>query len=151
MCNSAGWSGPVKTLPRLWAVGLLSCVILATGGCATSGLGNNSMEPGPASHDLFWPSPPQPPRIRYVGSISSSSDVGVKESWLRKTLGRVFGEKESDTKMLRPYGVYADSERIYVTDPGISVLHIFDMKEKKYFYYRWDQERRIYIANRRCC
>ena len=35
--------------------------------------------------------------------------------------------------MLRPYDVYAHSGKIYVTDPALSLVHIFDFKEKKYF------------------
>ena len=35
--------------------------------------------------------------------------------------------------MLRPYDVYADSEKIYVTDPGLFLIHVFDLKKKRYF------------------
>lgn len=131
--NSLGWLTLVKTLPCLWAVGFSLYVIFATLGCATSQSGNNTMESGLNNPDLFWPSPPQTPRIQYLGSISSPSDVGVKKSWIKKALDRVFGEEDSDIRMMRPYGVCADSEKIYVTDPGMSLLHVFDIRDKKYF------------------
>jgi len=35
--------------------------------------------------------------------------------------------------MIRPYGIFADSERIYVTDPGIHALHVYDVSQREYF------------------
>jgi DNA-binding beta-propeller fold protein YncE len=83
--------------------------------------------------DLVWPSPPQTPRIQYVRSIYSPSDIGVKNSWFKKAIDTIFGKEELSDILLRPYGVFVDSERMYVTDPGIHALHVFEMKDKKYF------------------
>ena len=102
-------------------------------GCATSESAKQKLYEDTQDLKLFWPAPPQTPRIQFVRSISVLSDLGTNKSWFKQMLNHVFGEDESEGLILRPYGVVADSDRIYVTDPGISVLHVFDMKEKKYF------------------
>ena len=106
---------------------------LIMGACAGNQLTNPDIslitqEQGPA-----WPQPPQKPRIQYSGSISGPSDLGIKRSWAKKTLDALFGTEERETVMLRPYGIFVESGRIYVTDPGVSVLHIFDLTKKNYF------------------
>lgn len=34
--------------------------------------------------------------------------------------------------MLRPHGIYVHDDKIYVTDPGLFLVHIFDQKRKNY-------------------
>ena len=79
-----------------------------------------------------WPQPPQKPRIQFLKSISGPADMGIKKSWLRRTVDTLFGAQEGGATMLRPYSVFVDGDRIYVTDPGISALHIFNLPEKDY-------------------
>ncbi len=50
-----------------------------------------------------------------------------------KTFDDLLGKEERDIAMLRPYCVFADADRIYVTDPGIPAVHIFEVVEKNYF------------------
>jgi DNA-binding beta-propeller fold protein YncE len=45
----------------------------------------------------------------------------------------VFGKEDAEENMLRPYGVFADTGRVYVADSGAHLLHVFDMQEKNYF------------------
>lgn len=33
---------------------------------------------------LVWPSPPDPARIEYVGSISSAADLGFRKAWYER-------------------------------------------------------------------
>jgi DNA-binding beta-propeller fold protein YncE len=82
---------------------------------------------------IYWPPPPQKPRIQYLQSLSKPSDMGIRISWFRRVIGTIFGSDTTEEILLRPYGVFADSDRIYVTDPGASVIHIFDRKENKHF------------------
>ncbi len=90
----------------------------------------DSREKGPG---IVWPPPPQTARVRYLGSLSSPGDVGVKASWVRRTINVVFGNEVNWQRMIRPYGVFADRDRVYVTDPGAGVFHVFDLTEKSYF------------------
>ncbi|MBM4135919.1 MAG: 6-bladed beta-propeller [Nitrospira sp.] len=115
----------------------LYALIILIIGCATPELSPQSSALSPQLPVLVWPPPPQTPRIQYVRSISGPQDIGTKVSWFKKTINAIFG-KEDDMEeiMLRPYGVFADSERIYVTDPGSNSVHIFDMKEKRHLIIR---------------
>ncbi len=113
---------------------MVYAIIIVAIGCATSEIQVPSSELQASGPDPVWPPPPQTPRIQYVGSISGMADLGVKKSWFKKAMESVFGEEEEgEGIILRPYGVFADSARVYVTDPGMFLLHVFDMKEKKYF------------------
>jgi DNA-binding beta-propeller fold protein YncE len=82
--------------------------------------------------DIFWPPAPQKSRIHFIRSISISSDIGQKKTWFRKALDSLLGREEPENIMLRPYGVAASANKIYVTDPGLSLIHIFDLEKKKY-------------------
>jgi sugar lactone lactonase YvrE len=112
---------------------LLYIILILFCGCATSELAIQDSEFKIQEPNLVWPSPPQTPRIKYIGSISGPSDIGVKKSWLRKAMDAILGKEEAIEMLLRPYGVFAEPERIYVTDPGFHILHVFDLREKKYF------------------
>ena len=90
---------------------------------------------------LQWPPPPQKPRILYLGSIKDPTDTERKESWFKKVISSVFGSERDMYTMLRPYGVYADTDRVYVADPGSGRLHVYDRSRKSYFAFeRWGEE-----------
>ncbi len=83
---------------------------------------------------LFWPTPPAETRIRFVGSFSSPEDIGVSRGGLFGYLqGLLIGRQ--NRKMVRPYGITVGpgGNRIYVADPGLGVVHIFDRRRHGYF------------------
>jgi len=106
------------------------CLLLYSGGCATTGSQISFFQTDADSAKLVWPPPPQTARIKYIGTIAAPSESGEQKSWFSSLL---FGKEEPIEVMLRPYGVFAASNRVYVTDPGLSIIHIFDLDEKKYF------------------
>jgi DNA-binding beta-propeller fold protein YncE len=108
-------------------------VVLLTAGCAGTDLRTQDAELGAAASSPSWPPPPQTERIRYIQSISGPSDVGIKKSWLKRAFDTILGKEEAEERILRPYGIFADKSRIYVTDPGAHVLHVFDLKGGNYF------------------
>jgi DNA-binding beta-propeller fold protein YncE len=110
-------------------------ILLIAAACAGPEIANVNL-PVEQSSDLVWPRPPQTPRIRFVRTISRPADVGIGRSWFRKTMDTIMGTKQMVGAMLRPYGVFARGDRIYVTDPGISLLHVIDVTGKKYFQIR---------------
>lgn len=82
--------------------------------------------------EIFWPLPPDPPRISYVTSFSEPKDLGRTKSFFRKVVDFLFGE-ESEPHIIRPYGVISDGKgKVYVTDIGLQVVHVFDFKNKSY-------------------
>ncbi|MEW6374961.1 MAG: 6-bladed beta-propeller [Thermodesulfobacteriota bacterium] len=81
---------------------------------------------------LVWPLPPEKPRIQYLYSISKPEDIGISPSFFEKAVGFLAGKKAT-RQMVRPFGTYfSRSEILYVTDPGIGVVHQFDMKNQRY-------------------
>lgn len=113
---------------------ILSSIILITLiGCATTDLETLNQEPLSDTTGPVWPPPPQTTRIQYIKSISGPSDIGMKKTWFKKAMDTLLGKVEEGEMLLRPYGVFADSERIYVTDPGTRLLYVFDLRVKKCF------------------
>ena len=81
----------------------------------------------PEPQDLFWPMPPEKPRIHYIQSIYSEDSIGHEYS-IKEIL---FGKSYMDT-MARPYGVSARANRVYVTDIINMRVMIYDLNLKKY-------------------
>jgi len=108
-------------------------ISIALSACATSGLERAQRDANGFDARLVWPPPPQTARVHFERSISGPSDIGTRKSWLKRAIDSLLGKEEAAERLLRPYGVFADSGKIYVTDTGSRVLHIFDTKEKKYF------------------
>jgi DNA-binding beta-propeller fold protein YncE len=106
------------------------CLFLLVGACATP---ENIVHRSLPDSSLAWPPPPQNPRIQYVRSVPGQHDSGAHRSWLKRAAEAMFGKEEKENKMLDPYGVFADSERLYVTDPGLGLVHIFDLNDEGYF------------------
>ena len=95
---------------------MLVAVIALFAGCAA---------PPEKVWDLTWPSPPDPPKIKYVEIIQSDRDV-EKASSIGET---IFGET-TEYKLTKPYGVAVDKDgRVFVTDAGF--VAVFDKKGHK--------------------
>ncbi len=106
-------------------------VLIATGivvvGCAAP----TALRPFDAAGQQ-WPLPPDPARVRYVTSFSTSSDLGIEPSaWSR--LVRLIAGKETEG-MVRPMAVAAtaDGDLIAVADPGAHCVHRFDLRRRHY-------------------
>ncbi len=81
---------------------------------------------------LVWPEPPEAPRIRYLGSISTEVDLKRKVSWTEGLGDLLFGGRKIGV-LVAPYAVAADREnRLFVTDTGGAVVHVFDMTTRGY-------------------
>jgi DNA-binding beta-propeller fold protein YncE len=106
------------------------CFLIYALGCATKGSQSSFFQIDAESANLSWPTSPQTARIKYIGTIAAPLETGEQKSWFSSFL---FGKEEPIKVMLRPYGVCTDDNRVYVTDPGLSIVHIFDLEEKKYF------------------
>jgi DNA-binding beta-propeller fold protein YncE len=113
---------------------------LAAAGCATT----DSAEP---TVKRVWPLPPDAPRIEYVRSFSQPRDLGKKRSWLLGAARYLFGEGKEPV-MLRPYGVALDAAgRVYVSDTGLQVVHIYDFDRKDYRQVFWIERGQTRLAS----
>jgi sugar lactone lactonase YvrE len=81
---------------------------------------------------VLWPPPPEEPRIKFLYSISKPQDIGYEKGFFEKVLG-VFAGSQGQRQMVRPHGLYfSKDEVLYVTDPGLHMVHVFDLKAHKY-------------------
>ncbi|HIE66239.1 MAG TPA: 6-bladed beta-propeller [Nitrospiria bacterium] len=98
--------------------------IFILGGCGAKTL---QREP-----DLFWPPPPEIPRIKFIRTISSSSDV-EKKSFSDRLKSVLFGGK-SGAALVKPYAVFTTPDgRVYVADSGWRKVLVFDPKRERFF------------------
>ncbi|MFQ5552179.1 MAG: 6-bladed beta-propeller [Thermoplasmata archaeon] len=105
------------------AIILLSVLLL--GGCATT-----RPITSPDGPDLVWPEPPDPPRIRFLYSLTRPDDLGITKGFFQR-LWEFFAGKRLE-QVEKPYGVAAEGERIYITDQALRVIHIFDLEAGSY-------------------
>lgn len=80
---------------------------------------------------IVFPIPPDTPKIQYLTSISSSSDVGKKQSSFEKS---IIGENKR-LSIIKPYGQFIRNGKIYVCDVSVGGLEIIDLEAKKFNYF----------------
>jgi DNA-binding beta-propeller fold protein YncE len=101
-----------RTIKTLLALAVVSAFIY---GCAA---------PLP---DLIWPSPPDPPRIKYIKAYRSGTDLDKGSV----AAGLLMGAKAS-IRLQKPMSVYAARDgKLYVTDTANADVLIFDQANKK--------------------
>lgn len=122
---------PSKKARFYFLIMILSFLLL--GACASTELHYVEFFEGESGSTLQWPPPPQKPRIFYTGSIRDPRENEIKTSWLQRFINGVFGAEKAMPVMVRPYGVYADGNRVYAADPGAGTFHVYDLTAKRYF------------------
>jgi DNA-binding beta-propeller fold protein YncE len=103
---------------------LVSVLGLLTGCVATPTKTESKVD----TSNLTWPLPPDEPRIRFVAEYRGEADFQKDD--LKKSL---FGDEKSGTKLMKPHSVTAseDGNTIYVTDPQLQGVVVFDLKNKR--------------------
>ncbi len=76
---------------------------------------------------IFYPPPPQPPRLQFLVSYSDESDLGVRSSRLSAF---ITGAKAPMLAIGKPYGVVMSSNQIIVCDTGNHGLSLLDLAQK---------------------
>lgn len=79
---------------------------------------------------LVWPEAPEPPRIRFVRSLTRPEDLGIRRSVLQRLADLLLGA--SEVTLVRPMGVIAVGQVVYVADPGAQAVHRFDPGEGRH-------------------
>lgn len=79
---------------------------------------------------IVWPEAPEPPRIRFVRSLTRPEDLGIRKSVLQRLADLVFGA--SEVKLVRPMGVVAVGPVLFVADPGAQAVHRFDPSDGRH-------------------
>jgi len=108
---------------------LLGLVLLASlAGCAR----NRGDLFFPPDALVVWPEPPEQPRIKYLGTLSTETDLKQEVSWTQGFGELLFGKREIGV-LVAPYAVAIDADsRLFATDAAGAVVHIFDLKSRKY-------------------
>ncbi|MEQ1690308.1 MAG: SMP-30/gluconolactonase/LRE family protein [Gemmatimonas sp.] len=115
--------------PRVVAVVLALALLCA--GCSPSGAPGAALTAQAVPSMLVWPPPPDAPRIRFVATLASPADVGVRRSRIRRLVDAVLGH--ATARILQPYGVAVDAtRRVFVTDTRARGVHVFDPVRKRY-------------------
>jgi DNA-binding beta-propeller fold protein YncE len=91
--------------------------------------GELPLRSGPA---LAWPEPPEAPRIRYLGAVSTEADLKRQATWMEGLGDLLFGREDIGV-LVAPYAVAVDqSGRLFVTDAAGAVVHVFDLSTRGY-------------------
>lgn len=109
---------------KLWLYFIVSVSFILLTGCAQS-----------PKHDygtIFYPLPPETPRVQFLTSITTEGDLG-KTSGFRNFL---LGEQQSQKRLARPYGIAHDKGHIYIADKTIKKIIIMDLVEQSFDYIR---------------
>ncbi|HYS43465.1 MAG TPA: hypothetical protein VEM32_05740, partial [Geobacteraceae bacterium] len=77
---------------------------------------------------LFWPAPPDAPRIQYLTAIKDSTDVEEKASVSLLDLGK---KEKGVTPIVKPYGIAVKKGKIYICDTIQAEVVILDLPGKK--------------------
>jgi len=81
-----------------------------------------------AEPPIFYPDPPEPPRIQFLKSYTSAFDLGAKKSAFDIF---ITGEKEKFSILDKPYGVAIYDGKIYVCDTNATVM-VIDLKKNTF-------------------
>src|SRR5210317_179212 len=78
-----------------------------------------------ADRPIFYPPPPNLPRIQFLSTFSSALDMSTKSRGFRDF---VFGGEENEQKLVhKPYGLAIHQGRIYVVDARGNGWGVFDL------------------------
>lgn len=112
---------------------LAAGVILMLAPCAWTA-GKKKSAPSVDLSQLVWPSPPDQPRILFLGQYSGEFDLLGKKKARAGVLERLAGVNitpEDRPRMVRPYGVAVDSKgRVMVADTPQHIVFVFDIDNK---------------------
>jgi DNA-binding beta-propeller fold protein YncE len=106
----------------MWMRALLKVLVVLL--FSLSACGQPSRRPEP--DNLFWPLPPEKPRIKYVQSIYSEDDIGFVYSFKQILFGKAYMDRIG-----RPYGVFARNQKVYVGDLAAMRVLVFDLAQKR--------------------
>ncbi len=89
---------------------------------------------------VFYPMPPQRPRLQFLTSITGEDDIGKKQSALQEFL---LGKRQPFKQIARPYDIGAVKDKIYVSDRTYKKVLIIDLKNKNLEYIKAEKEAAI--------
>jgi sugar lactone lactonase YvrE len=80
----------------------------------------------------YYPAPPLPPRLQFLTSYSGAQDLGGGPS---KFATFVVGKEPLQKPILKPYGIAARGDKIYLADTAAGAIDIIDLKTRDMRYF----------------
>ncbi|MBW6493592.1 MAG: hypothetical protein K0B16_03355 [Burkholderiaceae bacterium] len=109
---------------------LMLCAVAVLAGCAAT----DKKEAGPA----FFPALPQPPKLQFLLSITTESDIGGgSSSGLKDWL---IGQRRGSKQIARPQDVGSTKGKIYVLDRTFKKVLVVDLAKKSLSYIQDERE-----------
>ncbi len=107
------------------------CVLLVMIGLLLPGCAPVQTNRSLLSREYQWPALPMEPKIQWVKEVRNYRDMGLGRGFWNSFWRLIAGESSSD--IVKPYGIYSDNnQRLFVTDVGAGIVHLFDMKAGRY-------------------
>lgn len=108
--------------------GWLSCLVLTllAGGCAATAPSIFENVDGPV-----WPATGEPPRIRYLGSVSMPEDLQIQQNLLARIWHYVIGGAERNLKAPQAVTVAGDGSLV-VADAGTRTIKVYNRAENRF-------------------
>jgi len=107
------------------------CAGLAFFGCQPAAKDEQVVKP------VFFPKPPDKPRLQFLKSFSGPEDVGVEGPSAFERF--VVGEPETTERITKPYGVAIFDGKLYVCDVGKRMVEVLDLKNRTFGYLTKDR------------
>jgi DNA-binding beta-propeller fold protein YncE len=106
------------------------CALLVAGGACAPGT-----RPAPRwNHpevELVWPQQPERARIKYIGSLHSPADLGLRPGMFTRLKNLVFGVEPAS--LVRPIAVAKNRAGVLVVaDPSVPAVHFFDLEKRRH-------------------
>jgi len=115
---------PSTLAPVLNLIAALAGAMALLAGCAEA----PTKAKAPAGA-VFYPAPPDPPRVQHLATFASARDVGAPRTDLADF---VLGEEGKENALQQPYGAALYHGKIYVADSRASGLAVFDLVANKF-------------------
>jgi DNA-binding beta-propeller fold protein YncE len=102
---------------------LVATILLVASGCATG----KKKTAGP----VFFPSPPDEPRIQFLTSFDSEASLGGGSSFTEF----IVGKDKIGKPIVKPYGLTATPDWLYICDTQIGAVEIVDLVKRRLRYF----------------
>lgn len=112
---------------RLAITGILAAALIA--GCTQPAMTFLTAPEPP----VVWPPAPDAPRVRYVGSLTGSEDIGMQKPFGQVMDELLYGPKPPD-RFVSPHAIAVDAtgNRVAVADVSGKCVHLFDIAARTY-------------------
>lgn len=121
---------PGVRAPRASLLGLAACLLVTAALLSPEGSarGGKKQADQQEATPVYYPSPPQQPRLQFLRTLSKQSDMGASKKG--KFQRFVLGDQEQEEEIQRPYGMATHDGKLYVADSAGLVVWIFDLDRK---------------------